>query len=188
MTTKEYVKKYRLDKAEFANHFNTDLFLQDLNEEFLARIEKEKTHRKKEGLEYSFRIFQSIIQEMQTKFCAISNKKSCGPLRPELWNAFYAKYIIPVRERDFPDEHAQIQAKREAYEKKVIREQVIDSFGREEYSYYRAMAKAVGYAENSFYTKKFFELREKIDLEVEKRYKADQEKLNKKLFNKKFMK
>ena len=112
MNSNQYVKKYKLDDFQYSNHFNTDLFLQDLNEEFQARIQREKEAREKERQEYTFRIFNVIITEIQNKFCAISNKKVGGPLRPELWNAFYAKYIIPVRMQDFPEEHAKIQATR----------------------------------------------------------------------------
>ena len=177
MTTIQYIKKFKLDDANYSNHFNTDLFLQDLNEEFLARIEREKAERKKAGLEYSFRIFQVIIQEMQNKFCAISNKKVGGPLRPELWNAFYAKYIITVREKDFPEEHAKIQAKREAYEKNTIREKLIEEYGRDDYAQLKALAKLVGYKKDHPHTVEFNRVKDEIEAEVEKRYKAKQEEL-----------
>ena len=177
MTTIQYIKKFKLDDANYSNHFNTDLFLQDLNEEFLARIEREKAERKKAGLEYSFRIFQVIIQEMQNKFCAISNKKVGGPLRPELWNAFYAKYIITVREKDFPEEHAKIQAKREAYEKNTIREKLIEEYGRDYYAQLKALAKLVGYKKDHINTIEFNRVKDEIEAEVEKRYKAKQEEL-----------
>lgn len=176
MTTQRYIKKFRLDDFQYSNHFNTDLFLQDLDEDFRARIEREKAERKKAGLEFSYRIFQIIIQEMQTKFCAISNKKVGGPLRPELWNAFYAKYIIPVRESDFPKEHADIQAKREAHEKNTIREQVIEDFGQDKYSTLKARAKLANTKEAPE-VKEFYAFKDEVDLEVEKRYKAKQEKL-----------
>ena len=124
MHTKEYVKKYRLDDHQYSNHFNTDLFLSDLNEEMMERINMEKESRKKIGLEYSYRIFQVIIQEMQQKFCAISNKKVGGPLRQGLWNAFYAKYIIPTRANDFPEEHKKILLKKELSEKAQIEKEL----------------------------------------------------------------
>ena len=34
MKTKEYVKKFQLDDARFANQFNTNLFLEDFDQEF----------------------------------------------------------------------------------------------------------------------------------------------------------
>lgn len=176
MTTNQYIKKFQLDNANYSNHFNTDLFLQDLNTDFIARIERERADRKKAGLEYSYRIFQVIIQEMQTKFCAISNKKIGGPLRPELWNAFYAKYIIPLREKDFPEEHAKIQAKREAYDKNILREEVIEDLGRDEYTYLKAQAKLARTKEDPRVVE-FYAFKDKVEAEVEKRYKARQEKL-----------
>ena len=176
MTTNQYIKKFRLDNADYSNHFNTDLFLQDLNADFQARIEREKADRKKVGLEYSYRIFQVIIQEMQTKFCAISNKKIGGPLRPELWNAFYAKFIIPVREKDFPEDHAKIQAKREAFEKNILREQVIEDMGREKYTVLKAQAKLAKTKEDPRVVE-FYRFKDEVEAEVKKRYKAKQEKL-----------
>lgn len=112
MTTKQYVKKYRLDVSEYANHFNTDLFLQDLNDEWHQRMDKEIAYRKSIDQNFEFQMFQRIIMELQQKFMAISNKKAGGPLRRELWNAFYAKYIIPERAKLFPGEHEEIRIKR----------------------------------------------------------------------------
>ena len=112
MTTKEYVKKYNLDNPEFANHFNTNLFLEDLKAEFMDRVRITVETRKNAGLEFDFRIFQIIIGEIQNKFSAISNKKACGPLRKELWGAFYAKVIIPFRKEYFPKEHEEIENRR----------------------------------------------------------------------------
>ena len=61
MTTKQYVKKYKLDSTEYANHFNTDLFLQDLSEELKERIAREEAYRKTLQQEFEFRMFQRII-------------------------------------------------------------------------------------------------------------------------------
>lgn len=173
MNSNQYVKKYKLDDFQYSNHFNTDLFLQDLNEEFQARIQREKDARKKEHQEYTFRIFNIIITEIQHKFCAISNKKVGGPLRPELWNAFYAKYIIPVRIREFPEEHAKIQAKKEAYDKNLIRDKVIEEYGQEKYAQLRAASKATNNWE------KFIQVRDKMETEVNRRYEESKNKRNK---------
>lgn len=112
MTTKQYVKKYRLGNAEYSNRFNTDLFLRDLNEEFRDRLAREEKYRKGIQQTLEFRMFQRIIMEIQQKFMAISNKKAGGPLRRELWNAFYAKYIISARAELFPAEHEEIRVRR----------------------------------------------------------------------------
>lgn len=124
MTTKQYIKKYKLDLAEYANHFNTDLFLQDLFEELKARMDKEKAYRKTLQQEFEFRMFQRIIMELQQKFMAISNKKAGGPLRRELWNAFYAKYIIPTRAELFPKEHEEIRLKRVQLQRDKLKEEI----------------------------------------------------------------
>ena len=113
MKTKEYIKKFQLDDARFANHFNTNLFLEDFGQEFEERITSTIETRKKAQLDFNYHIFQVLIGEMQTKFAAISAKKSGGPLRKELWSAFYAKSIIPARAKYFPEEHAAIEKKRE---------------------------------------------------------------------------
>lgn len=168
MNTKQYVKKYKLDDFQYSNHFNTNLFLQDLNEEFQARIQREKDARKKERQEYTFRIFNVIITEIQNKFCAISNKKVGGPLRPELWNAFYAKYIIPVRIQDFPEEHAKLQTEREAYKKSLIRDKVIEAYGQEKYAQLKADSKATKNWDE------FTKVRDMIEAEVNKIYEESQ--------------
>lgn len=113
MKTIEYVKKFQLGDARFANHFNTNLFLEDFGQEFQERITTTIETRKKAQLDFNYHIFQILVGEMQTKFSAISNKKSGGPLRKELWSAFYAKFIIPARAKYFPEEHAAIEKKRE---------------------------------------------------------------------------
>lgn len=135
MTTKQYIKKYKLDLPEYANHFNTDLFLQDLFEELKERMAKEEAYRKTLHQEFEFRMFQRIIMELQQKFMAISNKKAGGPLRRELWNAFYAKYIIPARAELFPKEHEEIRIKRLTAQRDHLKEEIknklIENMGSE---------------------------------------------------------
>lgn len=113
MKTREYIQKFQLGDARFANQFNTNLFLEDFDQEFQERITTTIETRAKAQLEFNYHIFQVLIGEMQTKFAAISAKKSGGPLRKELWSAFYAKSIIPARAKYFPEEHAAIEKKRE---------------------------------------------------------------------------
>lgn len=113
MKTKEYIQKFQLDDARFANHFNTNLFLEDFDQEFNEKIATTIETRAHVKLEFNYHIFQVLIGEMQSKFAAISAKKSGGPLRKELWSAFYAKSIIPARAKYFPEEHEAIEKKRE---------------------------------------------------------------------------
>lgn len=113
MKTKTYVQRYHLDNPDTANHFNTNLFLEDLNQEFEEKIDKTIAERKKADLEFNYHIFQVLVLSMMDKFKAISNKKVGGELRPRLWGAFYAKYIIPQRAKYFPEINAKIEEARQ---------------------------------------------------------------------------
>lgn len=113
MTTKQYVIKFGLNSLE-SDTFDRDGFLSDLEKEFLDRLETTRIARERMGVEFTFHIFQHIIKEMQDKFWAISNKKVGKPFTMDLFSAFYAKAVIPVREKMFPEIHKIISAKREA--------------------------------------------------------------------------
>lgn len=113
MTTKQYVKKYRLQEP--VHHISFDQFLNDFIEEFDTRIKVTIETRAKADLAFTFDIFKGLVKEMQTKFRAISNKKIGGPLPETLWNAFYAKAVITRREQFFPKEHEEICRRRQEY-------------------------------------------------------------------------
>lgn len=112
MTTQQYIKKYQLNNPIFVNHFNTNLFLEDLDKEFKEKLNLTIKKREESSLEFNFHIFQVIIGEMQAKFSSISLKKAGTPLNKSLWSAFYAKSIIPAREKYFPEEHKAINDRR----------------------------------------------------------------------------
>ena len=124
MKTKTYVQRYHLDNPDTANHFNTNLFLEDLNQEFEEKIDKTIAERKKADLEFNYHIFQVLVLSMMDKFKAISNKKVGGELRPGLWGAFYAKYIIPQRAKYFPEINAKIEEARQ--KRKENEDSIID--------------------------------------------------------------
>lgn len=113
MTTKQYVKKYKLQEP--VHHISFDQFLKDFIEEFDTRIRVTIESRAKVGLEFTFNIFQGLVKEMQTKFCAISAKRLGGPLPETLWNAFFAKGVVTRRAELFPKEHEEICLRRESY-------------------------------------------------------------------------
>lgn len=115
MKTKAYIAKYHLDNPDTANHFNTNLFLEDLNTEFQEKLDKTIKDREKVNLTFDYHIFQILVLQMMDKFKAISNKKVGGELRPGLWGAFYAKYVIPQRAKYFPEINAKIE---KAWQKK----------------------------------------------------------------------
>lgn len=112
MTTKQYVKKYKLQEP--VHHISFDQFLNDFIEEFDTRIRVTIESRAKVGLEFSYNIFQGLIREMQNKFWAISAKTVGGPLPDTLWNAFFAKGVITRRAQFFPKEHEEINLRRQA--------------------------------------------------------------------------
>lgn len=114
MTTREYIKKYHLQEANF--NLNFDKFLKDFIAEFNERIDRTIAERKKADLDFGFNIFQNLIKEMQTKFNSIS-AHTLGCLPISIWNGFYAKGVIPARAKYFPVEHAEINARRELLKK-----------------------------------------------------------------------
>lgn len=113
MTTKQYVIKFGLNSLE-SEKFDRDGFLKDFEKEFLDRVETTRIARENMKLEFTFHIFQHIIKEMQDKFWAISNKKVGKPFTMDLFSAFYAMSVIPIREKMFPEIHRIISQKREA--------------------------------------------------------------------------
>ena len=113
MTTKQYVKKFKLQEP--GTHLSYDAFLKDFIEEFDSRIKVTIETRAKADLEFTFDIFKGLVKEMQTKFCSISNKKIGGPLPETIWNAFYAQAVITRRAHYFPKEHEEINLRRQAF-------------------------------------------------------------------------
>jgi hypothetical protein len=87
--------------------------LEDLSQEFEEKVNKTIAEREKASLTFDYHIFQILVLQMMDKFRAISNKKAGGELRPKLWGAFYAKYIIPQRAKYFPEINANIEKARQ---------------------------------------------------------------------------
>jgi hypothetical protein len=110
MNTKEYIKRFMLnDRKTFMESYQ-EPFLQALKDELEERmIARQNTEN---GLDY--RIFQTYIREMQTKFSSISAKVP-GGIPKSVWGAYYAGYILALRAKYFPKEHAEIIARRELY-------------------------------------------------------------------------
>lgn len=114
MTTKEYIQKYKLNSPNVdSNKFNRDKFLQDLGGEFVEKLQAALDMATRGRYTLGFPAFQSIVKSMQDKFNSISNKKSGLPLTQDLFNAFFAIYVIPTRARLFPEKHQEITEQRE---------------------------------------------------------------------------
>lgn len=64
---------------------------------------------------FNFDKFKEIVKQVETKFWAISNKKVGEPFTKNLWSAFYAVYIIPVRAKIYPEIDAKIKERREQF-------------------------------------------------------------------------
>lgn len=110
MTTKEYVKRFKLDLENY--EFNREDFLKVLKDEFLERVILTKESREKSNLQFTYNIFQSLVKEIQSKFWAISNKKAGKPFTKELFGAFYAMAIVDIRTKFFPEEQKMIEDRR----------------------------------------------------------------------------
>lgn len=110
MTTKEYVKRFKLDLENY--EFNREDFLKALKDEFLERVILTKESREKSNLQFTYNIFQSLVKEIQSKFWAISNKKAGKPFTKELFGAFYAMAIVDIRTKFFPEEQKMIEDRR----------------------------------------------------------------------------
>lgn len=102
MKTNDYIKKYGLDKNNKSlSKLEKDEFFKDLEKELLERIQERARNYTEDNLPY--RIFQILVKQVNDKFWAISNKKKGIAFTFELWNAFFATKVIPIRNKYFPE-------------------------------------------------------------------------------------
>lgn len=102
MKTIDYIKKYGLDKNNKSlSKLEKDEFFKDLEKELLERIQERAKNYTEDNLPY--RIFQILVKQVNDKFWAISNKKKGIAFTFELWNAFFAIKVIPIRNKYFPE-------------------------------------------------------------------------------------
>ena len=102
MKTNDYIKKYGLDKNNKSlSKLEKDEFFKDLEKELLERIQERARNYAEDNLPY--RIFQILVKQVNDKFWAISNKKKGITFTFELWNAFFAIKVIPIRNKYFPE-------------------------------------------------------------------------------------
>lgn len=102
MKTNDYIKKYGLDKNNKSlSKLEKDEFFKDLEKELLERIQERVRNYTEDNLPY--RIFQILVKQVNDKFWAISNKKKGIAFTFELWNAFFAIKVIPIRNKYFPE-------------------------------------------------------------------------------------
>mgnify|MGYP003602137727 FL=1 len=102
MKTNGYIKKYGLDKNNKSlSKLEKGEFFKDLEKELLERIQEREKNYTEDNLPY--RIFQILVKQVNDKFWAISNKKKGIAFTFELWNAFFAIKVIPIRNKYFPE-------------------------------------------------------------------------------------
>lgn len=102
MKTIDYIKKYGLNKNNKSlSKLEKDEFFKDLEKELLERIQERARNYTEDNLPY--RIFQILVKQVNDKFWAISNKKKGIAFTFELWNAFFAIKVIPIRNKYFPE-------------------------------------------------------------------------------------
>lgn len=102
MKTNDYIKKYGLDKNNKSlSKLEKDEFFKDLEKELLERIQEREKNYTEDNLPY--KIFQILVKQVNDKFWAISNKKKGIAFTFELWNAFFAIKVIPIRNKYFPE-------------------------------------------------------------------------------------
>lgn len=102
MKTNDYIKKYGLDKNNKSlSKLEKDEFFKGLEKELLERIQERARNYTEDNLPY--RIFQNLVKQVNDKFWAISNKKKGIAFTFELWNAFFAIKVIPIRNKYFPE-------------------------------------------------------------------------------------
>lgn len=109
-STSHYVGKFKLDQENF--EFQREELLKDLSLDFLELIEKEKITSKGTKDGFTYQKFKNCVNQIETKFWAISNKKIGLPFTKKLWSAFFAIYLSKLRGELFPEVQALLDQKK----------------------------------------------------------------------------
>ena len=109
----DYVKLFKLDQENY--DFKREEFISELGKEFLDYCQtttigiNPKTHKL-----YYYR-FKEIIKNFESKFWAISKLKVGEGFTQNLWNAFFATQVVPLRAKMFPDIQQFIEKRKKEY-------------------------------------------------------------------------
>lgn len=109
----DYVKLFKLDQENY--DFKREEFISELGKEFLDYCQtttigiNPKTHKL-----YYYR-FREIIKNFESKFWAISKLKVGEGFTQNLWNAFFATQVVPLRAKMFPDIQQFIEKRKKEY-------------------------------------------------------------------------
>lgn len=107
----DYVKLFKLDQENY--DFKREEFISELGKEFLDYCQTTTIGiNKKTGILYYYR-FKEIVKNFETKFWAISELKIGEPFTQNLWNAFFATQVVPLRAKLFPGIQSMIEKLKE---------------------------------------------------------------------------
>lgn len=107
----DYVKLFKLDQENF--DFKREEFISELGKDFLDYCQTTTIGiNKKTGTLYYYR-FKEIVKNFETKFWAISELKIGEPFTQNLWNAFFATQVVPLRAKLFPGIQSMIEKLKE---------------------------------------------------------------------------
>ena len=118
-STKYFITRFRLDQENY--EFDREKLLASLNEYFLSIISIDRANSKGTKDGFNYKKFKNCIAQVENKFWAISNKKVGLPFTNDLWSAFFAIYIIPVRAELFPEVHQHIVENRANKEEQITK-------------------------------------------------------------------
>lgn len=96
----DYIKQFRLDQENY--EFKREEFLQQFGEEFLEYCQTTPIGRNSETGNLCYFRFKEIVKNFELKFWSISQLKMGKPFTRGLWNAFFAIYVSPYRQKYFP--------------------------------------------------------------------------------------
>ncbi len=103
----DYVKLFKLDQENY--DFKREEFISELGKDFLDYCQTTTIGiNKKTGTLYYYR-FKEIVKNFETKFWAISELKIGEPFTQNLWNAFFATQVVPLRAKLFPGIQSMIE-------------------------------------------------------------------------------
>lgn len=102
----DYIKEFKLDQENF--DFKRKEFISKLGKEFLEYCQTTTIGRNPDtGIIYYYR-FREIVKNFETKFWAISKLKVGEGFSENLWRAFFATQVVPLRAKLFPREQQRI--------------------------------------------------------------------------------
>lgn len=105
METKDYVKIFRLDQENF--QFNRGEFMNKMGEDLLEVCQRQQKINPATGHIY-YSDFKKVVKHFEDKFNEIS-RQSIRPLSQNLWKAFFATQVVPLRKLWYPETQKRIE-------------------------------------------------------------------------------